>query len=213
MTQELLDFHGSSGQPAPPEHTALADGGELLFFAAWLSAPEAGSFREALLRDVPWEQKPIVIMGKRILQPRLVAWFGDPDAEYTYSGLRNVPLAWTPPLLTLKHRAEEAAGSAFNSVLLNLYRDGDDSMGFHADNERALGRDPVIASISLGATRRFQLRYAGKQKGVAGKDLDLGDGSLLVMRGTTQHFWRHGVPKQKTPVGPRINLTFRRIVT
>jgi len=193
------------------ERMSLEDGGELLFFEEWLCRAEARAYHETLLRDVPWEQKPIVIMGKRILQPRLVAWFGDPDAVYTYSGLLNVPLAWTGPLLELRRRAEECAESSFNSVLLNLYRDGNDSMGFHADNEKALGPCPVIASVSLGATRRFQLRYTGKQKGIAGRDLDLGDGSLLVMRGTTQHFWRHGVPKQKTPVGPRINLTFRRI--
>jgi alkylated DNA repair dioxygenase AlkB len=196
----------------PPKRIALEDGGELLLFEDWLSAEDARLYHDALLRDVPWEQKHIVIAGKKILQPRLVAWFGDPDAVYTYSGVRNVPLPWIPALLELKQRAEEAAGAPFNSALANLYRDGQDSMGLHADKEKELGKDPIIASVSLGATRCFQLRYAGKQKKVPGRDLELAGGSLLVMRGTTQHFWRHGVPKEKGPVGPRINLTFRRVL-
>jgi len=194
-----------------PRHISLEDGGELVFFEEWLSAGEASRHFEALLREVPWEQKPITIMGKRILQPRLLAWFGEPEAVYTYSGLRNVPLPWTASLTELRARVQGAAEALFDSVLANLYRDGSDSMGFHADNEKELGKNPVIASLSLGATRRFQLRYAGKQKKVPGCDLDLGGGSLLIMRGTTQHFWRHGVPKQKAAVGPRINLTFRRV--
>ena len=193
------------------KHISLEDGGELLLFEEWLSAEEARRHEDTLSREVPWEQKAIRMMGKQVMQPRLVAWFGDTDAIYTYSGLRNVPLPWSPALLELRARAEQDAASPFNSVLANLYRGGQDSMGFHADSEKELGRDPVIASVSLGATRRFQLRYAGKQKGVAGRDIDLPGGSLLVMRGTTQHFWRHGVPKEKGPVGARINLTFRRI--
>ena len=190
----------------------LEDGGELLLLAPWLPPAEADAFLATLLTELPWAQKPIVMMGKQILQPRLVAWVGDPDAIYTYSGTENRPLPWTPTLTTLRHRVEEAAGHPFNSVLANLYRHGEDSMGFHADKEPELGRNPVIASLSLGAPRRFQLRYTGKKKGIAGVDLSLGDGSLLIMRGTTQHFWRHGVPKQRTPVGPRVNLTFRRIL-
>lgn len=195
-----------------PKRIPLEDGGELLLFEEWLSPDEARHYHETLLREVPWEQKEILIVGKRILQPRLVAWFGDADAVYTYSGVRNVPLPWIPPLTEIKQRAEEAAGTSFNSVLANLYRTGQDSMGFHADKEKELGKDPVIASVSLGAARRFQMRYAGKQKDIAGRDLDLPGGSLLVMRGTTQHHWRHGVPKERVPVGPRINLTFRRIL-
>lgn len=193
-------------------HISLEDGGELLLFEEWLSPEEARGYEETLSCEVPWEQKAISMMGRKVMQPRLVAWFGDPDAIYTYSGLRNVPLPWIPALLTIKARAEQDAGAEFNSVLANLYRDGRDSMGFHSDSEKELGKDPVIASVSLGATRRFQLRYAGKKKGVPGRDIDLPGGSLLVMRGTTQHFWRHGVPKEGGAVGPRINLTFRRIL-
>lgn len=197
---------------SPPRLLPLADGGELLLLDPWLPPAEAAAFLAALQAELPWEQKPIQIMGKRILQPRLVAWIGDPDAVYTYSGVQNHPLPWTATLLPLRRRIEEVAGQPFNSVLCNLYRDGQDSMGFHADKEPELGRNPVIASLSLGAPRRFQLRYTGKQAGIAGVDLALGGGSLLIMRGSTQHFWRHGIPKQQSPVGPRINLTFRRIL-
>lgn len=195
-----------------PRRISLEDGGELLLVEGWLAAGEARASFEALMREVPWQQKAISMMGRQVMQPRLVAWFGDPGAVYTYSGARNDPLPWTPALADLRRRAEAAAEHPFNSVLANLYRDGRDSMGFHADKERELGQNPVIASVSLGATRRFQLRYAGKREGVPGRDIDLTDGSLLVMRGTTQHFWRHGVPKETGAIGARINLTFRWIV-
>ena len=118
------------------------------------------------------------------------------------------PAAWTPPLLELKRCAEAHAGQAFNSVLLNLYRDGRDSVSWHADNEPGLGRNPVIASLSLGATRRFQLKHRGSDARVA---LDLAHGSCLIMAGATQHHWLHQLPKTARPVGPRINLTFRRM--
>lgn len=193
-----------------PRTISLEDGGELLLFEGWLSPAEAARCLSELTIEIPWEQKEILIMGRRILQPRLVAWMGDREAVYTYSGVTNVPVAWTPRLAELRARVEEAAGVAFNSVLANLYRDEKDSMGMHADNEKELGTDPVIASLSLGAARRFQLRHA-KRKSVAGLDLELGDGALLIMRGTTQRFWRHGVPKEKGARGARINLTFRSI--
>ena len=193
-----------------PRTISLEDGGELLLFEGWLSQAEAARCLSELTIEIPWEQKEIVIMGRRILQPRLVAWIGDREAVYTYSGVTNVPVPWTPMLADLRGRVEEAAGVPFNSVLANLYRDEKDSMGMHADNEKELGTDPVIASLSLGAARRFQLRHA-KRKSVAGRDLELGEGTLLIMRGTTQRFWRHGVPKEKGARGARINLTFRSI--
>lgn len=193
-----------------PRSISLEDGGELLLFEGWLSPAEAARCLSELTIEIPWEQKEIVIMGRRILQPRLVAWIGDREAVYTYSGVTNVPVPWTPMLADLRGRVEEAAGVPFNSVLANLYRDEKDSMGMHADNEKELGTDPVIASLSLGAARRFQLRHA-KRKSVAGRDLELGEGTLLIMRGTTQRFWRHGVPKEKGARGARINLTFRSI--
>lgn len=187
---------------------ALEDGGELLLFEGFLPADEAARSFDALMREIPWEQREIVIMGRRVMQPRKVAWLGEREAVYTYSGVTNVPVPWTPALLDLRVRVEEAAGARFNSALANLYRDERDSMGMHADAEKELGKDPVIASLSLGATRRFQLRHA-KRKGVAGRDLVLESGTLLIMRGTTQRFYRHGVPKETRPTGARINLTFR----
>lgn len=189
---------------------ALDDGGELWLDEAWLSPSEASGLLDGLMREIPWEQREIVIMGRRILQPRMVAWIGDSEAVYTYSGVTNMPVPWTPRLAELRDRVESAAGARFNSVLANLYRDEHDSMGMHADNEKELGPDPVIASLSLGATRRFQLRHA-KKKSVAGRDFELGSGALLIMRGATQRLYRHGVPKEREPRGPRLNLTFREI--
>jgi alkylated DNA repair dioxygenase AlkB len=188
---------------------ALADGGALVFHEAWLEASAAAELFVGLRDEIAWRQERIRIHGREFMQPRLVAWFGDPEATYTYSGLKLAPEAWPPRLAALRGRLERDAGTPFNSVLCNLYRDGADSMGFHADDERELGPNPVIASVSLGATRRFQMRHAKR----AGEriDLDLPGGSLLVMSGTTQHFWRHGVPKQRAVAESRINLTFRRI--
>jgi alkylated DNA repair dioxygenase AlkB len=145
-------------------------------------------------------------MGRRIPIPRLTAWHG--AAGYVYSGIRLTPAPWTPPLLELKALAERLAGQSFNSVLLNLYRDGRDSVSWHADNEPGLGRDPVIASLSLGAVRRFQLKHRRLPERLT---LDLPHGSCLIMAGATQHHWLHQLPKTKAPVGPRINLTFRRM--
>jgi alkylated DNA repair dioxygenase AlkB len=139
--------------------------------------------------------------------PRLTAWHG--EAGYVYSGIAMQPAAWTPALLEIKRCAEHHAGQGFNSVLLNLYRDGRDSVSWHADNEPGLGRDPVIASLSLGATRRFQLKHRRNGLRVA---IDLEHGSCLVMAGATQHHWLHQLPKTARPVGPRVNLTFRRMM-
>lgn len=194
-----------------PRTLPLADGGELVLFDPWLAPGEASALFGTLRETVPWRQEAITIAGRRILQPRLTAWIGDSGAVYAYSGLRLAPEPWPPALAALRARVEEAAGAPFNSVLANVYRSGDDSMGMHADKEKELGKDPLIASVSLGAPRRFVMAYAGKQKGVPRVELPLGGGSLLVMRGTTQRFWRHGVPKEPG-AGPRINLTFRRIL-
>jgi alkylated DNA repair dioxygenase AlkB len=189
----------------------LASGGALIFRPTWLAPEEATRAFEVLRDGVPWVQKTIRIAGREVLEPRLTAWYGDPDAAYTYSGARLEPLAWTPLLSELRARIEEAASSAFNSVLLNYYRSGEDAMGFHADKEKELGTNPLIASLSLGAPRRFVLKYRKKNAGVDPIELELTHGSLLIMAGTTQHFWRHGVPKAKS-AEPRINLTFRRII-
>lgn len=188
----------------------LPAGGELELIEGLIAADQRLALMSVLLRELPWAQRPIRIMGREVLQPRLSAWIGDPGAAYTYSGVLNEPQPWPAALLELRARVSAEAGAPFNSVLCNLYRDGNDSMGFHADAERELGPEPVIASLSLGATRRFQLRH---RRNTADRlDLDLADGSLLMMRGTLQQHYRHAVPKQRAVTAPRINLTFRTIV-
>lgn len=183
-------------------------GGQLELIEDFLSC-ESGPLFEALRAEIPFAQRPIRMMGRTIMQPRLSAWIGDPGTAYTYSGVLNEPEAWPPSLRSLRGRVSDRAAESFNSVLCNLYRDGSDSMGFHADAERELGPEPVIASVSLGATRRFQLRH--RRDSSDRMDIELHDGSLLIMRGATQQHYRHAVPKQRAVTEPRINLTFRLI--
>jgi alkylated DNA repair dioxygenase AlkB len=195
----------ASAKRAAPPNLLPCDGAAFLYPDA---LPQGDADRLlAQLRDaIEWRQEVATLMGRRVAIPRLTAWHG--AAGYVYSGIRMTPLPWTPPLLELKALAEALAGHPFNSVLLNLYRDGRDSVSWHADNEPGLGRDPVIASLSLGAVRRFQLKHRRSPLRVA---LDLPHGSCLIMAGATQHHWLHQLPKTARPVGPRINLTFRRM--
>jgi alkylated DNA repair dioxygenase AlkB len=180
--------------------------GEVWLVADALPPANANRLLAELTAATAWRREEATVMGRRLPIPRLTAWHG--ETGYVYSGIRLEPAPWTPPLLELKAVAEAIAGERFNSVLLNLYRDGRDSVSWHADNEPGLGRNPVIASISLGAVRRFQLRHRRTRARV---DLDLPHGSCLVMAGATQHHWLHQIPKTARPVGPRLNLTFRRM--
>jgi alkylated DNA repair dioxygenase AlkB len=164
-----------------------------------------------LIAEIAWQSEEVVMWGRRVPQPRLTAWYGDPGASYAYSGLELDPLPWTPLLLDIKTRIETTAASTFNSVLLNYYRDHHDSIGFHSDDEPELGERPVIASLSLGEERVFILKHK-RSKAVRPVHLRLASGSLLLMRGETQHCWRHGILKESRPCGPRVNLTFRRII-
>ncbi|PJJ48490.1 alkylated DNA repair dioxygenase AlkB [Hymenobacter chitinivorans DSM 11115] len=187
---------------------------EVLLDTEFLPAPLAEQLLTELTTGIAWRQEPIKLFGKQVLQPRLTAWYGAAGAQYSYSGLTWQPLPWTPALQRLRGQVEAACHTSFNSVLLNLYRDGQDSMGWHADNEPELGAAPVIASVSLGATRRFRLRPRDPQRPPHEPlTLELASGSLLVMRGPTQQHWLHAVPKTARPVGSRLNLTFRRIIT
>lgn len=181
---------------------------EVFLDQAFFSLPDSDRLFQQLSEQIAWRQEKIRLYGKEFNQPRLTAWYGDEGASYTYSNLTLHPLAWIAPLDEIRRRCNEAAGVEFNSVLLNLYRDGQDSMGWHQDNEPELGTNPVIASVSFGATRRFQFRHK-KRRGLPTISLDLTHGSLLLMKGATQHHWRHQVPKTATPAGARINLTFR----
>jgi alkylated DNA repair dioxygenase AlkB len=159
-----------------------------------------------LLDETPWRAESVVVYGKRHLQPRLTAWYG--EASYTYSGLQLDPLPWTALLLVIRAAVESACGQGFNSVLLNRYRDGRDSMGMHSDDEPELGDQPVIASLSFGTTRTFILRHKRNKQTVR---LALEDGSLLLMSGRLQENWVHGINKSVRPLGERLNLTFRYI--
>lgn len=172
--------------------------------------PNESQILERLLAETPWREERITIWGKSVLQPRLVSWHGAPDTPYSYSGSKLFPAPWTPLLLDVKSKVEDLCGVAFNSVLLNLYRDKRDSMGFHSDDEPELGRYPIIASLSFGDERRFILKHRHRED-IRDVIIPLPSTSLLLMKGPTQENWKHGVPKESKPCGPRVNLTFRTI--
>ncbi len=181
---------------------------------ALLRQPDLGAASADILRrllaETRWRQDTITLYGKTYLQPRLLAWHGDPQAVYRYSSRTYTPQPWTPLLLDLRDRISDLAGSRFNSVLLNYYRNERDSMGLHADDEPELGRQPVIASLSLGEERVLYFRPK-RGRGVGGLDVPLPDGSVLLMRGATQDNWKHGIRKLARSCGPRLNLTFRMV--
>jgi alkylated DNA repair dioxygenase AlkB len=170
---------------------------------------------EALLRQlietVPWRSEEIVLWGKHYRQPRLIAWYGDQGSGYSYSGITLTPLPWAEPVLQIRACVESVCRTGFNSVLLNYYRDERDSMGMHSDDEPELGSKPVIASVSLGAERVFILKHK-RRTDIRPVRLPLANGSLLLMKGSTQQNWKHGIDKATRPCGPRVNLTFRTIV-
>lgn len=186
----------------------LTDGGELEFVEDFIAPGAADTYLTRLREDLDWREETLVIAGRKITAPRLVCWYGDAQANYRYSGADHSPLPWTAALLELKARVESYCGRSFNSVLGNFYRDGGDSLGWHADKEKALGPEPYIASLSFGAARRFDLRHNQTRQTLS---LSLSHGSLLVMGGSLQRDWRHRVPKMPGAAGPRINLTFRTI--
>lgn len=164
-----------------------------------------------LIRNIKWRQESVRVYGKQYQQPRLIAWYGDPGRRYDYSGISLTPLPWTDILREIKRRIEDCTDATFNSVFLNLYRDHNDSMGFHSDDERELGPEPVIASVTFGATRVFVMKHK-KKSDVPTVKVPLESGSVLLMKGKTQKFWKHGILKQREPCGPRVNLTFRTIL-
>lgn len=171
-----------------------------------LNDADAQRVFSALLAQIPWRDEAVFIFGRWVTVPRKTCWFGDAQAVYRYSGVTHDPVPWLPLLLELRTRVQVPAGSIFNSVLANLYRDGRDSMGWHADNEPELGADPTIASLSLGAARLFSLQHRKTKRKV---NVMLENGSVLIMRGSLQRHWRHSLPKTTQSTPPRINLTFR----
>ena len=182
---------------------------EVYFAPQFFSNEESDAYFERLMEEVNWQQESIKMFGKLLPMPRLTAWYG--DKGYTYSGLQNKPQPWLPVLQELKERVEQATGQKYNSVLLNLYRSGQDSMGWHSDNEAELGPEPDIASLSFGGERKFSFRHR-TNKALKPISINLGHGSLLLMRGPTQHHWLHQVSKTARTVEPRINLTFRKVI-
>lgn len=191
-----------------PEKICLQDG-EILLYPDFLDSTTADSRFEHLLKATPWQQDSLNFGGKTVPIPRLQAWYGDKESRYAYSGLTLSPLPWTPLLNALNEDIQGLCNTAFNSVLLNYYRDGRDSVAWHSDDEKELGVDPVIASLSLGASRRFELKHRFRK--IPKSVCELTHGSLLVMQTGIQHNWCHQVPKQPEVQDGRINLTFRHI--
>ena len=189
-----------------PFHVDIPDGA-LFYLPEWYTRNQANHLYQRLLKEIDWSQDEIFVYGKWHVIPRLQAWYGEPNTAYQYSGKQLVPKEWTQTLSQLRAHLQKL-GIQSNSVLANWYRDGHDKMGWHSDNEKELGDQPVIASLSLGATRSFQLkhRYTGQRL-----DLELSSGSLLVMAGTLQKYWQHALPARKRVSQGRINLTFRSV--
>ena len=204
---ESLDLFAQAPLPEP---IPLVDA-DVTFLHGFYREPQSGLLMQALLREIAWRQETIRMWDKEYLQPRLSAWHGDAGARYTYSGTTFEPHPWTATLLRIREDIETFCGHHFNSVLCNLYRNEQDSVSWHSDDEPEFGEQPVIASLSLGETRVFKFRHKRRkeQKRIA---LELTDGSLLIMAGDTQKHWQHAVEKERDPRGPRINLTFRNIM-
>ena len=181
------------------------------YYPEFIKVDQANLYFQKLLHGLQWKSYPIKIFGKEYVQPRLVALYGDEGLEYSYSGTTLETLGWIKELDEIKEKIENIVETSFNTVLANLYRDGNDSNGWHADNEPSLGKNPIIASMSLGAPRKFKLKHIKNSK--VNLDLLLEHGSLLVMAGTTQHYYKHQIPKTKKEVAERINLTYRTLIT
>ncbi|MBA4319830.1 MAG: alpha-ketoglutarate-dependent dioxygenase AlkB [Flavobacterium sp.] len=180
---------------------------EIIYYPHFFDKKEANAIFAQLTNDIPWQQDDIRVFGKTHPQPRLTALFGNEGKPYSYSNIKMQPHPWTLLLQKIKSQIESVSDTNFTTVLLNQYRDGKDSNGWHADNEKELGTNPIIASVSFGAERVFQLKHNSISD--LKQNILLEHGSLLVMKGTTQHFWKHQIPKTAKPIGSRINLTFR----
>lgn len=183
---------------------------KLIYFSNAIDTDESKTYFKKLKETIDWGQDEIMMFGKKTKVPRLTSWYADPNVKYSYSGLELLPKQWTSELIELKSLAEKLSTHSFNSVLLNYYRDGADSMGWHSDDEKELGANPIIASLTFGYPRRFLIREKMDYK--KKKEIELEDGSLLVMRGDFQETYQHSIPKTKKLVGERLNLTFRKVL-
>jgi alkylated DNA repair dioxygenase AlkB len=187
----------------------LPKDGMVNYYGRVLASKEADQYFNSLMQNILWENDEVIIFGKHIVTKRKVAWYGDSDCSYTYSNTTKQALAWTKELSYLKQIVEELAETKFNSCLLNLYHNGNEGMGWHSDDEKSLGKNNTIASLSFGAERNFSFKHKHTKQIVS---LVLEHGSLLIMKDTTQTNWLHSLPKSKSVTQPRINLTFRSIV-
>ena len=184
---------------------------EVTYHPTLFSSTESEHYLRALTDNIEWRQNHIKFYGKESLVPRLEAWYGDEGKSYTYSGITMHPKPWTRELFAIKERIEPTCDMTFNSVLLNRYRDGSDRVAWHSDDEKELGPNPIIASVSFGAERKFKLRHKRFKENGLQAEIVLESGSLLLMKGETQQNWKHEVPRTTLMIGPRINLTFRKI--
>ncbi|MET4137921.1 alpha-ketoglutarate-dependent dioxygenase AlkB [Pedobacter sp. UYP1] len=201
---EQLSFFAEAGQ-SPQLPAEL-----LTYHPGIFTEQESYNLLQKFIAETPWKQKVVRMYDKEVVTPRLTAWYADQET-YDYTSLRRAePLLWTPELLRIKKRAEEIAGVTFNSVLLNYYRDGNDSVAWHSDNEKALGTHPVIASVSFGQVRSFDIR--NKQDHSHKYSIRLESAALMIMKGNLQTDWEHRVPKSARPMRPRVNLTFRVVI-
>jgi len=194
---------------AGPELLPVRDA-ELVLWRSPDLGIDPGTLLAELIANTPWRAETVKVWGKFHPQPRLIAWYGDRNRRLAYAGITLGALPWTPTLAALKQAVERFCGHAFNSVLLNYYRDQHDSVGMHSDDESELGKTPVIASLSVGAVRTLVFRHKHDTT-LKSIKLPLPSGSLLLMKGATQANWKHGIPKQSQPCGPRVNLTFRQV--
>ncbi len=205
-----LDIFGNELNTKTKAQTAVGlcvvDNGEYIYSPNFFFKSESDLFLKSLKENILWKQESMNMYGKRIDFPRLTAWYGDSDKPYKFSGITLQPLPWTTEILAIKSKIEPQAKVIFNSVLLNRYRDGNDSISWHTDAEPELGKNPIIASVNFGDTRKFQLRHINTKEKL---EIELSHGSLLIMQGELQHFWQHQVPKTKELKTERINLTFR----
>jgi len=202
------DLFGNPIKPTEKIATGLnkIKNGEYLFFPNFFTKSESDLFLQILISEIEWKQESMNMYGKQVAFPRLTAWYGDNDKPYSFSGITLAPKIWTKELLEIKEKIEQLSKLKFNSVLLNRYRSGNDSISWHTDAEKELGQNPVIASVSFGATRTFQLKHKETKEKL---DIELTHGSLLIMQEELQHFWQHQIPKTKKNISERINLTFR----
>lgn len=208
MTDQLNLFGGANERQTNgrDKNVVQIDNGEYVYLPSFFSRPEADEYLNELKDNILWKQESMNMYGKQVNFPRLTAWYGNNDKPYSFSGITLNPNPWTETLLIIKSKIETKANVSFNSVLLNRYRNGNDSISWHTDAEPELGSNPVIASVNFGATRKFQLRHIKTKEKI---EIELTHGSLLIMQGELQHFWQHQVPKTSKVVSERINLTFR----